>query len=131
MPRCQPPKLNVYIYFGVSKPITLLFFSFPAVASASDAVLKLMGSYLVFAFTGFVLILLFLEKIGAKSDPEKPCLQVSVFVRLSLLHVFPLKHFPEINSRIVKDDQCRTESRLLFPTWDEIPTFLGFTQFKN
>ncbi len=47
-----------------------------AVTSASNAVLKLMGSYLVFAFTGFIIILLFLEKIGAKSDPEKPCLQV-------------------------------------------------------
>ncbi|KAK2161236.1 hypothetical protein NP493_1595g00041 [Ridgeia piscesae] len=33
-----------------------------------------MGAYLVFAFTGFVMILLFLEKIGAKADSEKPCL---------------------------------------------------------
>jgi len=41
-----------------------------------DAVLKLMGAYLVFAFTGFVMILLFLEKIGAKADSEKPCLLV-------------------------------------------------------
>ena len=48
------------------------------VASANDTVLKLMGSYLVFAFTGFALILIFLEKIGAKTDPEKPCLQVSL-----------------------------------------------------
>ena len=53
-----------------------LFFSFPALTPVSEMVLKLMGSYLVIAFTGFMLILLFLEKIGAKSDPEKPCLQV-------------------------------------------------------
>ena len=75
-------------------------FSLAAVASASDAVLKLMGSYLVFAFTGFVLIVLFLEKIGAKSDPEKPCLQVSLirpplFKVCSYLNVL-CKNCPEI-----------------------------------
>ena len=48
------------------------------ISSASNAVLKLMGSYLVFAFTGFILIVLFLEKIGAKTDTEKPCLQVGI-----------------------------------------------------
>ena len=51
---------------------------FSGVTSASNGVLKLMGSYLVFAFTGFVMTLLFLERIGAKSDPDKSCLQVRV-----------------------------------------------------
>ena len=44
--------------------------------SANDTVIKLMGAYLVFAFVGFMLILLLLERIGAHDDPEKPCLQV-------------------------------------------------------
>ena len=40
-------------------------------------VLKLMGSYLVLAFVGFVLIFFLLDKIGAKTDaPDKTCMQV-------------------------------------------------------
>ena len=50
-----------------------------------DAVLKLMGAYLVFAFTGFVMILLFLEKIGAKADSEKPCLLVTFILKTNML----------------------------------------------
>ena len=49
---------------------------FSGLSTVPGAVLKLMGAYLVFAFTGFVMILLFLEKIGAKATTDKPCLQV-------------------------------------------------------
>ena len=55
-------------------------FHFVEVTSASNTVLKLIGSYLVFAFMGFLLIVFFLEKIGAKSDTDKPCLQVCEFL---------------------------------------------------
>ena len=59
-----------------------LFLGLPAVP---DAVLKLMGAYLVFAFTGFVMILVFLEKIGAKADSEKPCLLVWYILKTNML----------------------------------------------
>ncbi|CAI9736142.1 Hypothetical predicted protein [Octopus vulgaris] len=36
-----------------------------------DLLYKLMGAYIVLGFVGFLLILLFLDKIGARVDPEK------------------------------------------------------------
>lgn len=64
---------DVYILFTC---VFILFLGEPT--EASRLVLKLMGSYLAFAFTGFVLIIFFLDKIGAKIDPEKTCLEVCV-----------------------------------------------------
>lgn len=49
-----------------------------------------MGSYLAFAFTGFLLIVAFLEKLGRKEEPDKPCLQVgrvSVDILLTTLEL--------------------------------------------
>lgn len=49
-----------------------------SVAPASKTLLKMMGSYLVFAFTGFLLILIFLEKLGTSAGPKPPCLKVII-----------------------------------------------------
>lgn len=84
-------KEEVFYWPRVSEFMLMCLYDFPfyfpcdlrmtflsGTSEESNVVLKLMGAYLVFAFTGFVLILVFLEKIGAKSDPEKPCLQVRI-----------------------------------------------------
>ena len=63
------------------------YFVFSGESTIPDAVLKLMGAYLVFAFTGFVMILLFLEKIGAKAPSEKPCLQVLCILQTNELEL--------------------------------------------
>ncbi|ELT90968.1 hypothetical protein CAPTEDRAFT_154442 [Capitella teleta] len=68
-------KSDCGIYDRCSEEVHRVWNISSGLETADDTVLKLMGSYLVFAFTGFALILICLERIGTKADPEKPCLQ--------------------------------------------------------
>lgn len=70
-----------------------LFVAFTGVPEVSEGLVsqsnlwKLMGSYVVLGFIGFFLILLFLDRIGAKADPEFSGYQVSTVIwRLSCFH---------------------------------------------
>ena len=116
IPHCIPIPIILFTYPPIhlssyspiilfNYSIHLLSYSRPlfvaALTPASEMVLKLMGSYLVIAFTGFMLILLFLEKIGAKSDPEKPCLQVggiSILFDLSIISIFRVIYIFKVKS---------------------------------
>ncbi|XP_074657392.1 protein unc-93 homolog A-like [Tubulanus polymorphus] len=55
-----------HILDAVSKALTL----------APNSVIKLMAAHLVLAFAGFLLLLLFLDRIGAKGDVEMPIKQM-------------------------------------------------------
>jgi hypothetical protein len=50
---------------------------------APNSVIKLMGAHLVLAFAGFLLILLFLDKINTKMDSTKPIKEVSTIILIT------------------------------------------------
>lgn len=60
------------------KPWLMLLFVVSEHNEEPDLLYKLMGAYIVLGFVGFLLILLFLDKIGARVDPEKSAYEVSV-----------------------------------------------------
>ena len=68
------------MYVCVSAVIDICVFScFPVVPQADKPVMKLMAVYLALALLGFLLLLFFLDKIGAHSDTsEKTITQVGL-----------------------------------------------------